>query len=86
MYVYIREFVLLLIRTTICYLGVGFNMRRSNARTVFKQALPSVDFDAVYKGQAMTRDQCMTLYTVSGKGHYFFLLICVKVQTVQTNN
>lgn len=55
-------------------------MRRSNARTVFKQALPSVDFDAVYNGQAMTRDQCMTLYTVSGKGHYFFLT-CVKVQT-----
>ena len=69
MYVYIREFVLLLIRPTICYLGVGFNMRRNNARTVFKQALPSVDFDAVYNGQAMTRDQCMTLYTVSGKGH-----------------
>jgi len=69
MYVYIREFVLL-IRPTICYLGVGFNMRRSNARRVFKQALPNVSFDAVYwYGQAMTRDQCMTLFTVSGKGH-----------------
>ena len=69
MYVYIRDFVLLLIRPTICYLGVGFNMKRRNAKREFNKALPNVNFDAVYNGQAMTRHQCMILFKVSGKGH-----------------
>ncbi|CAC5416954.1 unnamed protein product [Mytilus coruscus] len=52
---------------TVC---VGFNLKRGNARNVFAKALPGVNFDAVYNGQALTREQCMKLFAYDLDANY----------------
>ena len=47
--------------------GVGFNLKRSDARKTFAAALPGVDFDAVYGGAEMETEQCLTLFEVNQK-------------------
>ena len=43
--------------------GVGFNMDRPDARTVFARAVPGVSFDLVYGGKlALTRPQMQSLF------------------------
>lgn len=56
-------------------IGVGFNLKRGNARQVFAKALPGVSFDAVYKGQSLTEDQCMKLFAVSSCLLFHYILI-----------
>ncbi|XP_064613492.1 uncharacterized protein LOC135477244 [Liolophura sinensis] len=60
---------------TIC---VGFNLKRSEARSVFSTVLPGVSFDSVYAGHtSLSRAQCMSLF-----GHDLTKTYIPRAQTV----